>query len=119
MSRLTGKKIPFIERHRQKIAQQFSRQWQVSVVLKDAHSLVVYNSKTYINSSGNPGMASGGMGDVLTGMLAAFSAQNIPLEDAVFIHGAAGDLASQEKGEYAMIASDLIEYIPYAIQKYS
>jgi len=113
MARLIGKKV----KNRIKTAKEAAKKWKVSVVLKGANTIVVSKNKVYINSSGNPGMASAGVGDVLTGMIAAFSAQGIPPEVAVYVHGLAGDLASLDKGEYGMIASDLVEKIPYAIQK--
>ncbi|KPJ65083.1 carbohydrate kinase-like protein, partial [candidate division WOR-1 bacterium DG_54_3] len=79
------------------------------------------SGKAFTNPTGNPGMASGGVGDVLTGMIAGFIAQRIdPWEAsllAVYLHGLAGDLAAREKGEYGMIATDLVEKIPHAIQR--
>lgn len=117
MSRLIGKNVGQIQRNRVKIAQNAARKWKVEVVLKGAYTIVVEKEKVYINSSGNPGMASAGVGDVLTGMLAAFLAQGLTVKEAVYVHGLAGDLAAREKGEYGLIASDLSEKIPYAIQK--
>ena len=124
MSRLTGKSINYIQKNRQKVAREFARKHRCIVVLK-GNKTVVTNSlgKVYVNKSGNPGMASGGVGDVLVGMIAAFLAQGISTFEAVkfgvYIHGLAGDLAAKEKGEDGMIASDLVEKIPYAIQRRS
>lgn len=117
MSRLTGKSIKYIQQNREKTAKEAARKWNVEVVLKGANTIVVRKNRVYINSSGNPGMASAGVGDVLTGMIAAFKAQGLPEEAAVYVHGLAGDLASASKGEYGMIASDIVEKIPYAIQR--
>jgi NAD(P)H-hydrate epimerase len=75
----------------------------------------------FINSTGNPGMASGGTGDVLTGMIGSLLAQGYSASQAaclgVYLHGLAGDLAAQEKGEIAMIAGDLIDKIPQAFKE--
>ena len=83
------------------------------IVLKGAGTLILSdNSNISICSAGNPGMATAGMGDVLSGIIAGFAAQNIPLSDAaklgVVVHALAGDLAAQSNGERGMIASDLI-----------
>ncbi len=76
---------------------------------------------TYLNLTGNPGMASGGTGDVLTGLIAALLGQGLSPEDAavagVFLHGLAGDLAALDHGEHALIASDLVRYLPQAFQR--
>ncbi|MFA5839350.1 MAG: NAD(P)H-hydrate dehydratase [Candidatus Margulisiibacteriota bacterium] len=119
MARLMRLTVKQIQSDREKYAKQFVHKWKVAVVLKGANTIVAMKDKTYINSSGNPGMASAGVGDVLTGMVAAFVGQQLPLEQAVFMHGFAGDLTSKQKGEYAMIASDLIEQIPNALYRYS
>ncbi|MDR0875765.1 MAG: NAD(P)H-hydrate dehydratase [Clostridiales Family XIII bacterium] len=75
----------------------------------------------YINTTGNPGMATGGAGDVLTGVIASLLAQGMPLETAaragVYIHGLAGDLAASERGEHGLTAGDIAEYVAYAIKK--
>jgi len=92
------------------------------VVLKGAHtSIASEKGLVYFNSTGNPGMASGGTGDVLTGVLTGLLAQNYsPIEAAiagVFIHGLAGDLAVAECGMDSLIASDLIGHLPGAFFK--
>lgn len=100
----------------------FSIKHTCIVVLKGANT-VISNSKgeTFTNTNGNPGMAKGGSGDVLTGMITAFLAQSYSPNDAailgVYIHGLAGDIAVLEKTEYGLLASDLIEYIPNAFLK--
>jgi NAD(P)H-hydrate epimerase len=75
----------------------------------------------FVNSTGNPGMASGGTGDALTGMIGSFLAQGYTASQAaclgVYLHGRAGDLAAEEKGEASMIAGDLIEKLPQAIKE--
>ncbi|GCC52256.1 bifunctional ADP-dependent NAD(P)H-hydrate dehydratase/NAD(P)H-hydrate epimerase [Chryseotalea sanaruensis] len=97
----------------------FSKQIGGIVVLKGAHtSITSPNGKVYFNSSGNPGMATAGSGDVLTGMIMSLLAQGYkPLDAAivgVFLHGWAGDLAVRKMGEISLIASDIIDFIPPA-----
>ena len=102
--------------------QEFSRKHKVVVVLKGAHtSIAAPDGSVYFNSTGNPGMATGGTGDVLTGILAGILGQQYsPFEAAilgVFLHGLAADLAAKELGEDAIIASDLIAFLPQAFQQ--
>ena len=99
-----------------------SNQLKSVVVLKGANTLIsVPSGKLYKNSTGNPGMAKGGSGDVLTGMITAFLSQGYSSEESailgVYIHGLAGDLAVEKFSEYSLLATDLIEYIPNAFLK--
>jgi hydroxyethylthiazole kinase-like uncharacterized protein yjeF len=120
MARLAGRKVAEVQRDRRRSALEAARLLQSVVVLK-GHQTVVANGQgdVYINNTGNPGMAAGGVGDVLAGMIAGLAAQGLtPWQAAtagVYLHGLAGDLAAKEKGEYGLIASDLVEKIPYAI----
>ena len=88
------------------------------VVLKGAGTVVTDGPRHYINTTGNPGMATGGTGDVLTGVIAALLAQKLaPFEAAqlgVYIHGLAGDIARDENGEIGLIAGDLVDALPDA-----
>lgn len=109
---------------KEKIAKQmeFSRSYNCIIVLKGHRTTIsTPDDKLFINSTGNPGMAKGGSGDVLTGMITAFLAQGYSASQSailgVYIHGLAGDFASNEKSEYAVLASDLIEFIPQAFKK--
>ncbi len=100
----------------------YSKDFGIYIVLKGAHTSVsTPDGKVYFNSTGNPGMATGGSGDVLTGIITGLLAQHYqPLEASVlgvYIHGLAGDLASLSLGEESMIASDIIDYLPRAYQK--
>lgn len=102
--------------------QQFSQKHGVVMVLKGPHtSISAPDGRVYFNSTGNPGLATGGSGDVLTGVLTAMLGQGYEPFDAavlgVFLHGLAADLAARELGEEAIIASDLINYLPKAYQK--
>jgi NAD(P)H-hydrate epimerase len=113
MGRLIGKTAKEVQAHRWDIAQVFAQEHGVVTVLKGAGTVVADKSgKLWINSTGNPGMAKGGMGDALTGMIGAFLAQGLSALDAarvgVFLHGLAGDVARERYGEQALLAGDLI-----------
>lgn len=96
---------------------------EIVLILKGNRSIVINSDKIYINNTGNPGMASGGSGDVLSGIIGAFIAQGFtPFSAAqlgVYIHGVAGDYAAKEKGEISMIATDIIDYLPKAFIEYT
>jgi NAD(P)H-hydrate epimerase len=99
---------------------ELAHKHQIVIVLKGAHTAVAWpNGKVYFNSTGNPGMATAGSGDVLTGVILSFLAQGFRPELAaslaVFYHGLAGDLAAQEMGEMGITASDIVEALPYAL----
>ena len=119
MSRLVGAAIPDMAAVRISVAQDFARTFGVYLVLKGARTIIAApNGMVAINGSGNPGMASGGMGDVLTGVIAALLAQGYTAWNAcclgVYIHGMAGDLVAVEQGETGMTASDLMGRLPHA-----
>ncbi len=119
MARLTGLKKEFIERNRLMVSKNFAARFRCTVILKGHHSLVVSpQGKTYLNKTGNPGMATAGSGDVLTGIISAFLAQGLDgfeaAKLAVYIHGRAGDLAAKAKTKISLIATDIIEYLPPA-----
>ncbi|MBI3803193.1 MAG: NAD(P)H-hydrate dehydratase [Nitrospirae bacterium] len=121
MGRLTGKSAAEIQKERFTVAAAFAEQWNAIVVLKGAHTLIAApDGSVRVNNTGNPGMATAGMGDALTGMIGAWLAQGVaPLDAAtwgVALHGHAGDLAAAARGEIGLITSDLIEKIPEAIQ---
>lgn len=95
---------------------QFSAKCQIIVVCKGAHSCITFpDGRIFFNSTGNPGMATAGSGDVLTGIILGLLAQNYSSEDAtllgVYLHGLAGDLAATEIGEYSLIAGDIIIHL--------
>jgi len=123
MGRLARLSVEDVQRDRQRLATEFAKKYGVVVALKGHHTIVAsYDGSVYINDTGNPGMASGGTGDVLTGMIAGLLGQGLSLFDAtqlgVYLHGVAGDLAALERGEIGLIASDLIDRIPLAIRQY-
>jgi NAD(P)H-hydrate epimerase len=93
-------------------------------VLKGVPTIIAgSDGKAFINSTGNPGMATGGTGDVLTGMIAGFLSQGMkPVQASilgVYTHGLAGDIAASEKGEHPLIATDIIDKIPAAFNSLS
>lgn len=111
-----------INEDRISVATTFATQHRVILVLKGANTIIANpQGQIAICPTGNPGMASAGMGDVLTGMLAGLLAQGLPAWDAarvgVYVHGLAGDLAALSTGETSLIASDLISAIPKALSK--
>lgn len=120
MGRLIGQSAQEVQADRWGIARRFVNEHNVTLVLKGAGTVVTNSAgKLWINSTGNPGMAKGGMGDALTGIIGAWLAQGMsPLAAAragVFLHGRAGDLAAARHGETALLATDLIGCLGDAI----
>ncbi len=116
MARLIGCSASEVQANRHKIARDFAKEYGVTLVLKGAHTIVASKLGTiFVNLTGNPGLAKGGSGDVLSGVIASFVAQGIsPIESAiagVYIHGAAADIGKQRYSEYAMIPSDVINML--------
>ena len=103
-------------------ARDLAAEFGVTLVLKGNASQVTNGVDSYHNSTGNPGMATAGSGDVLTGVIASLLAQQVePINAALmgaYLHGLAGDLAVEDIGEISLIATDLIEYLPAAFQQY-
>ncbi len=100
-------------------AVQLASRWNCVVVLKGTATLVTDGQSRWFNSTGNPGMAKGGSGDCLTGLISGLLAQGLSAWDAarlgVYTHGLAGDLAAQQRGQYGMTPQDLIHCIPDAL----
>ncbi len=124
MARILRIDISKVQVNRDKIAREFSKKYRVILVLKGYNTIVSdYWGNLYINRTGNPGMATAGSGDVLTGMIGAFLGQGLnnfeAAKYAVYLHGLAGDLAVKEKTQISLIASDIIDKIPNAIKKSS
>jgi NAD(P)H-hydrate epimerase len=124
MARLLDKTTAAVNQDRIGIARRFATEHRCHIVLKGARTVIATaEGKVFINPTGNPGMASGGMGDVLAGMLAAFLGQGLSPEDAmklgVYLHGFVGDRAAAEKGPIGLIASDIIEGLPSGMRALS
>jgi hydroxyethylthiazole kinase-like uncharacterized protein yjeF len=120
MARLLGMSTEEVQNSRLEIARNFAVAHQVYVVLKGHRTIIATpDEKVFVNPTGNPGMATGGTGDVLTGMIAAWVAQLLDAEAAcklaVYLHGMAGDLAEADEGEVAMTAADVAGHLGDAI----
>jgi NAD(P)H-hydrate epimerase len=122
MARLVGMSTDEVQASRLEIARNFAVAHRVYVVLKGHRTLIATpDEKVFINPTGNPGMATGGTGDVLTGMIAAWLAQLLDAEAAcklaVYLHGMAGDLAEADEGEVAMTSTDVAGHLGDAIME--
>jgi NAD(P)H-hydrate epimerase len=123
MTRITKQKMDDILKNKIEVLQSTAQELNATIVLKGAHSLIGYPDKrVFINLSGNPGMATAGSGDVLTGAIAAMFGLGFSINDAVrmgvFLHGFAGDLTANDKGEDGLIASDIMNQLPASLKIY-
>lgn len=123
MARLTGKSTEEIQSRRIETARGFAEEHGLTLVLKGHHTVVAApGGDVYINMTGNPGMATAGSGDVLTGIITALIAQGLNPQQAavagVYLHGAAGDQAALDRGERGLVATDLIHYLPQVIKRF-
>ncbi|TJX15187.1 NAD(P)H-hydrate dehydratase [Tissierella creatinini] len=120
LARLLGKKTEEIQRDRIYYSKYTSEKYNVISILKGHETVVAYKDRLFINKSGNPGMATAGSGDVLTGMIISIILQKEDIFDAsaigVYSHGLAGDIAKYHKGEYGLIAGDILDSIPTALR---
>jgi len=121
MARLIGKDIAEIDSARKDVALAFANEYNTVLVLKGPNTIVAApGGEVYVNETGNVGMATGGTGDVLTGMIASFIAQGVkPFEAAAlgaYFHGLAGDIAAKEKGRLSLIATDLLGKLPEVLK---
>jgi len=123
MARLAGSTIPAVQHDRLNVARTFARDHALIVVLKGHRTLMAQPDGTvWVNTTGNPGMATGGTGDILTGMVAGLMAQNPDriaeaVIAAVHLHGLAGDVARESMGEHSMVATDLLKALPEAFRR--
>lgn len=122
MARLTGLSVDEIQTDRLEIAQRMAAEWQKVVVLKGAYSVIAApDGRAKLNPSANPGLASAGTGDVLSGAIAGMLAQGLTSFDAaccgVYLHSAAGEMVKSELGDAGMVAGDLLQVLPKVIKK--
>ncbi|HZQ70266.1 MAG TPA: NAD(P)H-hydrate dehydratase [Terriglobales bacterium] len=123
MARLTGLSVAEIQKARLAVARKFARERGVIVVLKGYRTLVTKpDGEVWVNTTGNPGMATGGTGDILTGMVAGMMAQHRArifeaVCAAVYLHGLSGDIARESAGEQSMVATDLVRTLPEAMRR--
>ena len=120
-SRLSGAPRVYIQKNRETLAKKFAYDYNIILVLKGHNTVVASPNKLYVNKTGNPGMATAGSGDVLTGIISALLGQGLngfsAAKTGAYLHGLAGDLAAKEKTQAALIASDIIENIPEGIKR--
>ncbi len=123
MARLVGCSIPDVQKDRLGVARKFAREHELIVVLKGHRTLVVApDGDAWVNTTGNPGMATGGTGDILTGMVAGMLAQHpkqvfMAVIAAVHLHGLAGDVMRESVGEHSLVATDLLRGLPEAFRR--
>ena len=122
MSRLAGTGIPEVQADRIGVARRYAQAHGCVLVLKGQGTVVAFpDGRAWINPTGSPGMATGGSGDILTGLVSGFLAQfpddaRAAVLAAVYLHGLAGELAAKALGEQYMIATDLLRYLPEAMR---
>lgn len=121
LARLLNVELSDVLENREKYARISAKTYECVTVLKGKNTIVTDGEKIFINTTGNSALAKAGSGDVLTGMISGFLSQGLkPLNAAilgVFLHGLAGDIASVDYTKYSVLASDVIDYIPFAIQE--
>jgi NAD(P)H-hydrate epimerase len=123
MARLVGCTIADVQKDRLRVARKFAREHEVIVVLKGHRTLVVQSDgEAWVNTTGNAGMATGGTGDILTGMVGGMIAQNpkqafLAVLAAVHLHGFAGDVMREIVGEHSLVATDLLKGLPDAFRR--
>ncbi|ERI94336.1 YjeF domain protein [Clostridiales bacterium oral taxon 876 str. F0540] len=119
MSRITGLDINYIKENRIEVSEEFAREYGVVIILKGYNTIITDGTATIINPTGNSSMASGGMGDCLTGIIASFIGQGYKLMEAAalstYIHGYAGDRLSEDM--FCVNASHVLESLPYVIKE--
>jgi hydroxyethylthiazole kinase-like uncharacterized protein yjeF len=122
MARLVGKTIPEVEADREGIARAYATEHHITLVLKGWRTLIAHpDGSIAVNTTGNPGLAKGGSGDILTGITAAMLAQYKEhvaeaVEAAVYLHGLAADFAVVERDEHTLLATEVCTYLDHAFR---
>lgn len=123
MARISGKSVAEITKDRAGAARAFAREHGITLVLKGERTVIAFtDGRVWINPTGSPAMGTGGTGDVLTGMIAGFLAQfptkpDLAVAAAVYLHGLAGEIGARALGEKCLIATDLFDYLPDAMEE--
>ncbi|MCL0049687.1 NAD(P)H-hydrate dehydratase [Peptococcaceae bacterium] len=122
MARLLGASTAEVQQKRLDITMRYAKEWGVTLLLKGARTLIASpDGMLYINSTGNPGMATAGSGDVLAGIITGFVAQGLSMHHAAaagaYLHGMAGDKGSAELGQNALMAGDVLNYLPVCMKE--
>lgn len=122
MARLIGESVEYVQSHRASVAKAFALENDVVLVLKGANTVITDGKEIYFNTSGNPGMAMGGTGDMLSGMIGSFVAQGLAPIDAsraaAYIHGFAGDICKRELSERGMTVDDMISVLGAVLSEF-
>jgi NAD(P)H-hydrate epimerase len=121
MAKLLGVSVADVQANRVAVAEGFAKQTNVVVVLKGAGTIIATpEGRVFVNQTGNPGMATGGSGDVLAGMVATLLAQGmvpaVAAACAVWLHGRAGDIAVEQNGVAGLLAGDIVNAVPAALK---
>lgn len=123
MARLIGGSVKDVQQDRVKIARDFANEHELIVVLKGDRTLIAApDGRTWVNTTGNPGLSTGGTGDILTGLVAGLVAQHTDciveaVTAAVYLHGLAGDIAAEALGEPSLVATDLLKFLHFAFRR--
>src|SRR5208282_2219836 len=123
MARLTGQSVAEVQADRVGVARTFARRYRLILVLKGFRTVIAYpGGEVWVSATGNPGMATGGSGDILTGMIAGAVAQfpsqvEAAVRAAVYLHGLAGDAGAEHLGEECLLAAELLRYLPMAFRR--
>lgn len=122
-ARLTGSTIPQVQAERETVASNLARETGAVVLLKGRGTVVTDGNRIRVNQTGNPGMATGGSGDVLSGLLGALLGQGMAVFEAAVLaahlHGLAGDIAAEDFTQAGLIATDLVDYLPAAFARHA
>jgi NAD(P)H-hydrate epimerase len=123
MARLTGKATAEVQKDRVGVARGFAMEHRLTLVLKGQRTVIAFSDgRVWINPTGTPAMGTGGSGDILTGLISGFLAQfpkvpDVAVAAAVYLHGLAGQIGARARGEKCLIATDILEYLPAAMEE--